>query len=1150
MKRDNHLLQNLIHLTIFLILILTISPAGATEQTLYIGVLAHEGHENETAIEWEPTAQYLTKSIPELTFKVKTLHRNAVQEAIDEHEIDFIVTDPALYVHLEADHSVTRIATLESLWNNEPYTQISAVLFTTSDQSDINNIADIRNKVFATTSDTCFGHIIAKKEMMDKGIDPEKDIADHIYVSSGTKVVTKVVQKEADVGVVRSGVLESMVSKGELDIKNIKILDQKNNEAFPLIHSTALYPEWTFSKTKYVTDDNARSVASALYSIPPDSNAARAARYYSWTIPLNYEPVRDCLKELGLPPYKDYGSFTFMDVVRNYWYVILLIIISITIMAYSLYNIKNKNRLLKEHILEKERVEHQLNERAKETGCLYNISKTMEQAASINEGLEKVTDIIPTGWQYTDITCARITFNEETFQTPNYQDTSWKIQQDMILHQKDGHNQGIIEVCYLENMAFKDEEPFLEEEIKLLGAIAESLGVYIEKKIMEKQLIERNSELENIIRALPTGVVLIDEQNHEIISANPLALEMFGMEKEEIAGKICHKFICPAEKGKCPITDLGQEVDHSERTLIRADRSEMPILKSVVHINLNGKKCLLESFIDISDLKEAQQESLNAKIAAEASNRSKSEFLANMSHELRTPLNSIIGFSEILLDGTFGELNEKQAKYIGNVYDSGKHLLNLINDILDLSKVEAGRMELHYEEVKVHPVFEEIKSIISPLANKKEITLESTIEEGLVTIDTDRGKFKQILFNLVSNAIKFTPDSGKVSINATTNNDMALITVTDTGIGIPEEDQKKLFNPFQQLDASTTREYQGTGLGLALVKKFTQLHGGDVWLESKDGEGSTFGFSIPIKNKDVIESHTQSTTQPSREPTRPEIPAISEEVDTKQIKSKAPHISVPENSDGSEPLILVIEDDPRSRELLTLSLVEAGYRVVAATNGRDGVTMAKVMKPFAITTDIMMPGMDGWDVLNNLRTNEKTSRIPIIIISMVDDRNIGLASGAADYFVKPVDKNTLLDTIENLKSSINTTSPRILIVDDEPDALELMCSIVETAGFKPLRAHGGQEGIDITEKEHPDAIILDLMMPNVSGYDVLTTIKSKTGTKDIPVIICTAKDIISDDMDKLRGKVISVMHKGEFTKEELVEKLKELETEHNESEKH
>ncbi len=1149
MKRDNILPHHLILLITCLLLILTLSPAGATEQTLYIGILTHEGYENSTVEKWQATADHLTASIPELTFRIIPLYRDTVQEAIDNHEIDFIVTDPALYVQLEADHSITRIATLETLWNGSPYTQIGAVLFTTSDQNDINHIADIQNRVFTTTSDNCFSCIIAQKEMQINGIDPEKDFADKIYASTSADVVAKVTQKEADVGVVRSGILESMASEGKLDLNTIKVLNQKRNEDFSLIHSTSLYPEWAFSKTKYTTDEHARSVASVLYSIDPDSTAAKKGQYYSWTIPLNYEPVHDCLKELGLPPYEDYGSFTLMDVVRNYWYVILLMIIAIAMLVYFLIHIKKKNKLLKEHIVQREKIEHQLSERVKETDCMYSISKSMEKASSINEGLEKITEIIPEGWQYPDLACARVSYNEDIFQTSNYQDTSWKIQQDIVLHQNGDSHQGLIEVCYLRQMPPEDDGPFLKEEKHLLEAIAESLSMYIEQKIMEKEVLERNIELENIIRTLPTGVVLIDEQNHKIINANPLALEMFGMEKEEITGKICHKFICPAEKGKCPITDLGQEVDHSERALIRADGSELPILKSVVHINLNGRKCLLESFIDISDLKQAQQESLNAKIAAEASNRSKSEFLANMSHELRTPLNSIIGFSEILMDGTFGELNEKQAKYIGNVYDSGKHLLNLINDILDLSKVEAGKMELHYEQVKIYPVFEEVKSIISPLAKKKEITLESSIEDGLEIIDTDRGKFKQILFNLVSNAIKFTPESGKVSINATTSEDMALITVTDTGIGITEEDQKKLFNPFKQLDASTTREYQGTGLGLALVKKFTQLHGGDVWLESKVGEGSTFGFSIPVKNKSVIDPHTQPTPQPSREPTRPEVPAISEEVDTKKIKNIAPHISVPENSDGTEPLILVIEDDPRSRELLTLSLVDAGYRVIAATNGKDGVTMAKVMKPFAITTDIMMPGMDGWDVLNNLRTNERTSSIPIIIISMVDDKNIGLASGASDYFVKPVDKNTLLDTIEKLKNSINTTSPRILIVDDEPDALELMCSIVETAGFKSLRAHGGQEGIDITEKEHPDAIILDLMMPNVSGYDVLTAIKSKTGTKDIPVIICTAKDIIGEDMDKLRGNVVSVMHKGSFTKEELVEKLKELEAEHSENTK-
>ena len=510
----------------------------------------------------------------------------------------------------------------------------------------------------------------------------------------------------------------------------------------------------------------------------------------------------------------------------------------------------------------------------------------------------------------------------------------------------------------------------------------------------------------------------------------------------------------------------------------------------------------------------------------EAASRMKSEFLANMSHELRTPLNSILGFSEILHDETFGPINEKQSKYVNNIRSSGRHLLQLINDILDLSKVEAGKMELNYEDFSVSDALDEVKTLVAPIASKKNTTIGVTVEPELSTIHADVRKFKQILYNLLNNAIKFTPDGGSVAVDARRCEDMARITVTDTGIGIPAEAVKKLFQPFVQADSSTSREYGGTGLGLSLVKRFVELHGGEIRVESEPGKGSTFTFTIPIEGK--IEA--QQAAKPRKK-------AVTAE---KIKKIGMPEIIEPEGAAGDELLILVVEDDIESNELLTTILISAGYRVAPAYNGRAALAITKKLKPFAITLDIMMPDMSGWDVLKNLKDNAATRDIPVIVISMSDEKDVGFALGIVDYFVKPVEKSQLIATLGNLKETIGIAAPKILVVDDEPDAVELIASMIEPEGFEVIRAYSGEEGIDQAVREHPDLLVLDLMMPVVSGFDVISKLRTNPETEDIPIIICTAKDLTAEDRGQLKSDVISVMHKGTFDKAELIYELKKV----------
>jgi PAS domain S-box-containing protein len=369
-----------------------------------------------------------------------------------------------------------------------------------------------------------------------------------------------------------------------------------------------------------------------------------------------------------------------------------------------------------------------------------------------------------------------------------------------------------------------------------------------------ERLVQKEREiLSALLGKSLCGILLIEATSHKIVDVNPVAIKTIGRSKEEIVGNICHRFICPAEVGKCPISDLGQTVDNSEKKMINAQKELIPILKSVVPVTIENKDYFVESFIDLSESKGNEKKLLQAKLAAEDANRAKSEFLANMSHELRTPLNSIIGFSDILLEKIFGDLNEKQLRYVNNISVSGKHLLKLINDILDLSKVEAGKMELNCSEFSIGLVFDEVKSTISPLAQVKNLEMEFKIDPDVKDIHADRSRIIQILYNLVSNAVKFTPERGKVSVYCKKSGNRVIFSVTDTGIGISSEDQKYLFEPFKQIDSGLNRQYGGTGLGLALVRKFVNMHKGKVWFTSVQGKGSSFIFELPVNGLDEME---------------------------------------------------------------------------------------------------------------------------------------------------------------------------------------------------------------------------------------------------------------------------------------------------------
>lgn len=503
----------------------------------------------------------------------------------------------------------------------------------------------------------------------------------------------------------------------------------------------------------------------------------------------------------------------------------------------------------------------------------------------------------------------------------------------------------------------------------------------------------------------------------------------------------------------------------------------------------------------------------NRKI--EAANKAKSEFLANMSHELRTPLNAIIGFSEVLRDKLCGELNEEQMGFVMDIHSSGYHLLQMINDILDLSKIESGKLELKYEEFEIGKAVEEVLTTLKGLANKKSLTVETVIHNPAERLFADHVKLKQVLYNLLSNAIKFTPEKGKIVIrtDAFTNEhetDLIEVKVTDTGIGIAPENYSEIFVEFKQVDSSVSRKYEGTGLGLALSKRLVELHGGKIGFESKLGVGSTFYFTFP-KNPFI---------QPRREKEGPPLRGRSTDRD----------------------MVLVVEDDPKTSELLCIFLHNAGYRTITAFDGEDALQKARQYRPFAITLDVMLPKKDGWEVLKELKEDRDVKDIPVLVVSVIDNKDIGFGLGAADYLCKPVSRNELLSKLTSygLPPVVNSLHTKVLIIDDEPNSVELFSTLLTSEGYEVLKAYGGKEGIEKVFQYKPDLILLDLLMPEMNGFDVIEKLKASPEISTIPIIVITAKDLTQEDKEKLNHCVSLVVRKGTYSRERFLKDIAAL----------
>ena len=519
----------------------------------------------------------------------------------------------------------------------------------------------------------------------------------------------------------------------------------------------------------------------------------------------------------------------------------------------------------------------------------------------------------------------------------------------------------------------------------------------------------------------------------------------------------------------------------------------------------------------------------------------KSAFLANISHELRTPMNTILGYTDLLLDRIDGPVNEEQEKSLRKIGANARHLQQLINDVLDVSKIEAGKIKLEPKDVDIKWLIDSVIPTFEPLLEQKNLTLTVTTDENLPLAFGDEDRIRHILINLLSNAVKFTHKGG-ITITAKPSEQgirsgetplFAEICVADTGIGIKGEDLERIFDKFFQVDLTTIREYEGAGLGLSIAKGLVELHRGMLWATSKYGEGSTFCFTIPLK-KEILEKPVESLIALRRaKVTGKPVEYYMKEI----IKEEEP---VGDESSGGlekdKKTVLSIDDNPEAIDIIRKYLGEE-YRVVGLQSSEKAVERAKETKPLAITLDILMPKKDGWQVLRELKNTPETQDIPVIILSIVDEKRMGFSLGAAEYIVKPVEKQVLLRKLKSLEKM--TKIRRVLVVDNEPETVRLIGSVLKEEGYQVVTAYNSKDAIRSIQDVRPDLIVLNLTMPEVSGFDVIEYLKTGEGVKDIPLIVLTRRDLTEEEMDELNGKIQGIINKGILTKEDLLKEIKE-----------
>jgi PAS domain S-box-containing protein len=622
-----------------------------------------------------------------------------------------------------------------------------------------------------------------------------------------------------------------------------------------------------------------------------------------------------------------------------------------------------------------------------------------------------------------------------------------------------------------------------------------------ERKEAEKQLREDEERFRAIDTAAPVGLIIVSERDQNVLHLNPSFCEIVGKDANALLGKPLSSIFTEAEKSKELASIIsGTSSERKEFHFKRPDGAEAYVMVSRVALDYRGEKAVIASFVDIHDRVQAEIELRQAKEAAESASRVKSSFLANMSHELRTPLNAIIGYSEILLEDATDRGDKASMGDLEKIQAAGKHLLGLINDILDLSKIEAGRMDVYLEHVFLTRLVDEVKTIVEPMMKKNGNRLLIDCPQDIGSLQTDLTKLKQSIINLLSNAAKFTKD-GTVTLRLARETREGApwirFEVADSGIGMSDEQMGRLFQAFTQADSSTTRNFGGTGLGLTITRHFCAMLGGSIEVESKFGQGSTFTILLPDRaTKAVAEEEPEG-----------ERPAAVHEPASGDIQ------------------VLVVDDDPAVHDVLAATLGKEGYHIAHAKDGVEALHMMRAHPPDIVTLDVMMPKMDGWSVLGVMKSEPQLAHIPVIMLTIVDHRNLGFSLGASEYMTKPIDRNRLVALIEKFAASRRDGT--VLVIDDDPDVRAMVKTTIDDVGMKATTVANGQAALDwLASHPQPVLVLLDLMMPKMDGFEFLERVRQNPNYVDLPIVVLTAKELTDNERSYLAERTLLVLSKS------------------------
>jgi PAS domain S-box-containing protein len=642
-----------------------------------------------------------------------------------------------------------------------------------------------------------------------------------------------------------------------------------------------------------------------------------------------------------------------------------------------------------------------------------------------------------------------------------------------------------------------------------------------ERKRVEGVLQESEERHRKLFDNNPHPTWVFDRETLRFLAVNAAAVSKYGYSRDEFLAMTL-KDIRPPEDVPAlleAVNILGDEVErHGTWRHRLKDGSIIDVSNTSYSLTFLGRLARVVVVVDVTEAKRAEEERHRFTDRLAASNQQlelrnreveratalKSRFLASMSHELRTPLNAIVGFSDLLDEQAAGPLNAKQTRFVNHIKQGSAHLLQLINDILDLSKIEAGQLELRCENFQIQDSLPEVLSTIGPLIMAKNIQIGQKLEANQ-HVYADRVRFKQILYNLLSNAVKFTPRSGRIDIDCVDYWDFVRVSVTDTGIGIRLEDQKVIFDEFRQVDGPAGTTQEGTGLGLAITKRLVEQLGGQISVESALGKGSRFTFTLPAGSG-------RSQDPPVNEPPSPLIVT---------------------GEGHKKPLILVVDDDITARELIA-SYLSPDYRIAMAESGEAAVQQARRLRPDAITLDVMMPGGNGFEILAALRIAPETANVPIIIVSIVDQKQVGFALGAVDYLIKPIRKGALLETMRKYVRPRADEDEALLLVDDDPGTLWLLEETLRSAGYETQSVRCGSRALEVLSSKHVSAVLLDLMMPGMDGFEVIRHIRQEATLRELPIFVMTAKSLTKAELAVLTQETQALFDKNSSWQEQLV----------------